>query len=288
MADPRPCQNCGAPLAGPYCHACGQRDEEKRVALWKVLAEAISEAFELDGRLPRTVGPLLARPGFLAREWTEGRRRRYTSPVRILVFALAVGFFGLQLAGHRAIDGLSAAVGDRPVALEGDELVLDLAPPGVDWDRRIGVGLGPEAERDEMGRRLAALAGRPTREVAKVLLDAWFDVLPLVVVLGLLPALTLLLELAFPRFLAIEHLLVSMHLHALGLLLTALVAAIGWAPLWGLLPLGFLGWLWVAVARLFPKPRWERALKVAAVAGAYGALFGICALGAFVAGLARL
>lgn len=287
MADPRPCQNCGEPLVGPYCHACGQKDQEKRVAIGQVIAEGVAEAFELDGRLPRTV-PALFRPGLLVREWTEGRRRKWTSPVRVLVFAVAIGFFGLQLAGDRAIDGLSASVGARPVTVVDDLLVLDLAPPGSASQRNVSIGLGPELERGEMAQKLSALEGRPTREVARKLLDAWFDWLPLAVVLGLMPALALLLELAFPRFLAIEHLLLSMHVHALGLLLAAGIAVIGWAPLWASLPLGGAVYVWLGVARLFPKPRWERALKLLAVGAAYTfALLGSL-VGAALAGLARL
>jgi hypothetical protein len=96
-ADEPACRNCGAAAPGCYCPACGQ---ETRIALptfATFMREAAGRYVALDGRMWRTLFALVARPGFLTREYFAGRRRRYIRPARLflvlwlLLFA-ALGF----------------------------------------------------------------------------------------------------------------------------------------------------------------------------------------------------
>src|SRR5450432_4131228 len=93
------CRNCGADATGEYCAACGQETRVKLPTARVFLREATGRYVALDGRLWRTLAALLFRPGFLTREYFQGRRRRYIRPARLfLVLSLAlfaaIRFFG--------------------------------------------------------------------------------------------------------------------------------------------------------------------------------------------------
>ena len=60
--------------------------------LREFVREAAGRYVALDGRFWRTVFALLARPGFLTREYLAGRRRRYIRPARLYLFATLIFF----------------------------------------------------------------------------------------------------------------------------------------------------------------------------------------------------
>lgn len=161
---PPACLNCGAVLAGEYCHICGQRDIDPRASLWHVLGEFAQESLELDGRLPRTLLPFLFRPGYLAHEFLEGRRARYTSPVRLYVFIALVSFFLMARATDQAIDDEALDDAQFVVDENGVRAVPEVPyPNAADTDGASGEGFRPpvivmgddEAEREALERELA-------------------------------------------------------------------------------------------------------------------------------------
>jgi uncharacterized protein DUF3667 len=86
------CANCGAALGGEYCTACGQRHEPHLHTVAHFAAEAFESISHADSRLWKTLWYLLARPGFLTREFFEGKRVRYLPPFR-LYLVISVLFF---------------------------------------------------------------------------------------------------------------------------------------------------------------------------------------------------
>src|SRR5688500_5550024 len=100
------CLNCESDLRGPYCHACGQRVGPRRLRLRDLVGPALKETFSADGRLARSIGPFLFRPGFLVTEYLAGRRVRYTSPLRLYLFALftLVVAMRVNIAAHDIAD----------------------------------------------------------------------------------------------------------------------------------------------------------------------------------------
>ncbi|HEX4522885.1 MAG TPA: DUF3667 domain-containing protein [Casimicrobiaceae bacterium] len=89
---PQTCRNCGARVDGAYCSACGQETKLRLPTLREFVREAAGRYVALDGRFWRTVFALLARPGFLTREYLAGRRRRYIRPARLYLFATLIFF----------------------------------------------------------------------------------------------------------------------------------------------------------------------------------------------------
>src|SRR6188474_2233963 len=86
------CANCQAPLRGQYCSACGQRHEPHIHSVAEFASEALEGLTHADSRLWRTLWSLVSKPGFLTREFIEGRRMRYLPPFR-LYLVLSVMLF---------------------------------------------------------------------------------------------------------------------------------------------------------------------------------------------------
>ncbi len=91
------CANCGAPVPGRYCGACGQRAEPELPTVARLAGEAAEVLTHADSRLWRTLAALLFRPGYLTRQFLDGRRATYLPPFR-LYLVLSVGFFLLVAA----------------------------------------------------------------------------------------------------------------------------------------------------------------------------------------------
>ncbi|MFS8544177.1 MAG: DUF3667 domain-containing protein, partial [Limnochordales bacterium] len=80
---PASCLDCGAPLTGRLCANCGQPAGDAQLSLRKLLGELADEYLNVDSRFFRSIVPLLVRPGFLTREYLQGRRTRYVRPLRL-------------------------------------------------------------------------------------------------------------------------------------------------------------------------------------------------------------
>ena len=92
----RRCENCGVPLQGDHCHACGQPTKGLVRHFSSVLGDFFDTVFNIDSRVLRTLGPLLTRPGFLSMEYFAGRRVRYVTPMRLFLFLTLLAFFAIQ------------------------------------------------------------------------------------------------------------------------------------------------------------------------------------------------
>lgn len=86
------CLNCGAVIYGPYCHLCGQRNNEPKETVWQLITHFFEDITHYDGRFFSSMRYLLFRPGFLSAEYLRGRRASYLNPVRMYVFSSFVFF----------------------------------------------------------------------------------------------------------------------------------------------------------------------------------------------------
>jgi hypothetical protein len=85
------CLNCGAPLSGTFCAACGQRVVPADPTVAEFAGDAWQELSGYDGRIASTCKALL-HPGQLTRDYLSGRRARYLSPVRLYLTASVIYF----------------------------------------------------------------------------------------------------------------------------------------------------------------------------------------------------
>lgn len=98
-AAPRPpvgCRNCRHPVHLHFCPSCGQHIADHNTKLWKIVQEFSDEFIRLDSKFLRTVVPLVFRPGFLTKQWVDGKRVRYITPLKIYVTISAIAFLILS------------------------------------------------------------------------------------------------------------------------------------------------------------------------------------------------
>jgi hypothetical protein len=89
-ANPGPCLNCDTPLTDSFCPRCGQKVQAFDPTVADFLHDFSHEMMHFDGKIFRSVGALLFKPGKLTKEYFEGRRARWVSPIRLyLVFSVA-------------------------------------------------------------------------------------------------------------------------------------------------------------------------------------------------------
>src|SRR5271154_57563 len=77
------CLNCREDIESRYCPHCGQQNIPADLTLFAVLREFFAEIFYYDSKLWRTLRTLLAHPGRLSTDWSQGRRATYLSPIRL-------------------------------------------------------------------------------------------------------------------------------------------------------------------------------------------------------------
>ncbi|WP_169444492.1 DUF3667 domain-containing protein [Massilia niastensis] len=88
------CKNCGAATCGNFCQQCGQATHLHVPSAREFLHEFIAHYVALEGKLWKSLALLLFKPGFLSREYIEGRRVRYIEPLR-LYLTFSIIFFAL-------------------------------------------------------------------------------------------------------------------------------------------------------------------------------------------------
>ena len=85
------CLNCGTPLAGPHCHSCGQRAHVHRT-LRAFFHDLLHGVLHFEGKTWRTLPLLLWKPGQLTREYIDGKRARYVSPIALFLFVVFLSY----------------------------------------------------------------------------------------------------------------------------------------------------------------------------------------------------
>jgi len=92
------CASCGHAVDGVYCSRCGEEvlDPSKLTLRHFLTHTVVHELLNFDGKIWRTLRLLLFRPGFLAIEYSAGRRRPYVNPLRVLIVTLVVYVLATQ------------------------------------------------------------------------------------------------------------------------------------------------------------------------------------------------
>ena len=165
------CANCGTPLLGEHCYACGQPVKGLVRHFSSLVGDVLDSVFEWDGRLPRTLWPLLARPGYLTTEYLAGRRIRYVSPFRLFFFLAVLTFFigqltvsfgetgGVDFGGDNAIE---TALTVADVEQARDKALAELAEARAD----VASGVGNAAKAGNAAAGTGADIGRRASEAA--------------------------------------------------------------------------------------------------------------------------
>ena len=229
-AAPVLCENCGAPVAGRYCGACGQRLEAPVQSLWHFTRLATEDLTHADSRLWHTLRALLFKPGHLTREFLSGRRARYLPPVR-LYLVLSVAFF--LVAGAVQTKFAVVEFDDKPVSGKAALVEkLDEAPalkpkaaetPQQFADRVCGDANYEGPWADTLRPLVQKVCRKSIADNAHVQ-QAFMHNMPRAMFI-FLPLLAGLMMLMYwrPRHYYVEHLLLFVHNHAVAFLVLGVV-----------------------------------------------------------------
>lgn len=283
-AQTRVCANCGAPLGGEFCAACGQRNEPHVHTLGHFAAEAFESVTHADSRLWRTLGYLLVKPGRLSRDFFSGRRARYLPPFRLylvisLLFFLVAGMSGMKIetegrvsddsvAGlNSAADSLEKQFPNTPgIADTAAELRKEAAQQQAELDGkaparslaevreknrdRVQVGfcegVGPPGANASWGKQaLSGYCQKISNMSGKALLESIVHNIPRAMFV-FLPLLAAFMKLLYwrPKRYYVEHLLFLVHNHCFVFLAMTIMVLMTRIPVIG----GQLGLLETAVS----------------------------------------
>ena len=82
-----------------FCPRCGQQNHAPDLKFGHVVEEFLEGVFHFDGKVFRTAGLLLFKPGELTKRFLAGHRAPYVPPIRLYVFISFVFFLVLSLQG---------------------------------------------------------------------------------------------------------------------------------------------------------------------------------------------
>lgn len=103
------CANCNTGLQGAFCHACGQAAHIHR-SLLHLVEELLHGLFHFETKAWRTIPKLIWSPGKLTRDYIDGQRTRYVSPLALFLFLIFVMFFVFSFTTSNPLESIS----DKP------------------------------------------------------------------------------------------------------------------------------------------------------------------------------
>ena len=227
------CSNCGAELVGRFCHSCGQkRFVESDRRLGHLLHQFVASATDLDGRVWRSVRALLFRPGLLSREYFEGRRARWISPVSLFLAVSVVYFLAPLHGGDLTLQFIQQVPGEiRALSKRPDEKLSDAqltaggqahAPFTTGWiEQRV-------RERDAAARQASNGARGYTYQDLRTAYDAKADDVSKALVILHVPFAALALTIMFRRqrrYFA-EHFVFALHFFSFSILILEVVSQV--------------------------------------------------------------
>ena len=248
------CPNCSATVSGHFCHQCGQETVLHPPSAREFMHEFIGHYVALEGKLWKSLGLLLFRPGRLTLEYIKGRRVRYVQPLRIyltfsliffavLKFSMHVGNEQTHPAEPAATQAHTAAAPAAPAHANKGIIVLKEDEPGEasEFSRTVSEWVKPH--NAHVASRIEHFGAMPVEEKLVLLEESFYHYAPYAI-FCMMPFFALYLKLLYlgsgRRY--GEHLLFALHTNAFAFLAMTLMA---------LMPGGFgfvtfLLWMWLA------------------------------------------
>jgi hypothetical protein len=282
---PQACDDCGHPTDGRYCSQCGQDQRSRRISVWTLIRDYLGDAFDLDSKLFRTLGQLVARPGLLTAEYLAGRRTRYVKPFRIYLLASVILFVlpsVVPVGLHFKATGPRGGLGSITIARDDGKPLWGMTGPHprpMDESDKIRRELDAARERSPFLRvlidRIRALMESEPEEAARRFTRAFGAALQYALFL-LVPFLALLLKalyLSSGRF-YVEHLIFSFHFSTVQFLI-CLAAMYSWRSPWlyALEVVALAGYLLLALRRVYGQSMAKTMVKGTVAVGVYGLAF---------------
>lgn len=79
------CLDCESVFEGRYCGHCGQKAQHRRLPIKALFHDVLHDLFHFEHKITDTLWMLIRKPGFLTKEYLEGRRTRWVTPFRLFL-----------------------------------------------------------------------------------------------------------------------------------------------------------------------------------------------------------
>lgn len=233
------CLNCKHELEGRFCSQCGQDSRPFQRSIGSIVNGAAEGLFDLDGKILKSIIPILTSPGKLTLAYLKGKRRAQVNPFQLYAFFSFLFFFtSLYIPSFLEKDLETGKIKDVPQFLADsistdDSISVDFYDEGLKFSAIDSVrkphklasydsvqAALPESQRDGivmnfLTRRFYYLSDRTQSEGITIFSEVvknFKDNIPNTLIF-LLPFFALLLKLFYLRrnFFFIDHLIFSIH-----------------------------------------------------------------------------
>ncbi len=268
---PKECQNCGYLGSDSYCSNCGQSFSELNKPIKKIISE-VFDVFDFDHRIFHSIIPFLFKPGFLAREYLLGRRKKFISPFR-LYFLLSLVFFFLAQSTSKQVIGdgegnwVHITNDSMDTIIANDSLAIELLRNDSNFKSESDSNNATTSIiNDRMIKRLRASAVEALTN-KEIFVQNFYESISYILFL-LMPIFALLLKLLYVRrrVYYVEHLIFSINIHSFAILIFTLMIIINQlvGDKNGLIPLMFIiipVYLAAGMKRFYQQAYWKIIVK---------------------------
>jgi hypothetical protein len=214
------CLNCGVEVTGKFCPNCGQENLETKENFFHLAGHFISDYFHYDAKFFQSIISLFAKPGFLTRQYWEGKRVRFIHPLRLFFFiTIAFAISSTVFYKRFGNDLRSTVVKPDKVMSQFDSANL----ASMHDTTRVFV---PEWKQTFRAKELKEYKTRDARihRKLKAGIDVFFSFLKYITFL-LLPLYALIFKVLYRRSnkLYVEHLVYTLHLQSFAYALSSIL-----------------------------------------------------------------
>ena len=248
------CATCGTSLSGDYCPQCGEKIHHRHeFALLHYTREIFYQITHIDTKIFKTLRFLVTKPGQLTEEYLLGRKKKYIRPIRLYLVLSMIYFFSFSFFDKASLLDIR-----NVIRFDYTGLLL----PALEAKQQL-IGLTGELFYRTINQQL-------NNKISLLLFPAIF-------------LYAIIFKLVFwpkQRY-YVEHLIFCLHLMSFSFL-----RDIVFLPLFLVhKPAGFaLGlittviYLFLSMKRVYSAKVYKMVLATIALYGAFGAIFGVCAL----------
>ena len=248
------CANCQSELAGPFCSQCGQSSRNRRGPIWRMLGEISEDIFTLDSKFHKSIYRLLFSPGYLSRQFIEGKRVAILPPIRMYLVISLLFFFVFDIP--------SPDVKDQNVYI--GDILIGREQPIEDQITFRFVSFGEEDKvfkswfESAFPKQIEAMKNGQPQVIVDRLFNKLEDIVPNILILFLpLFALVLKFLYLFKRTLYFDHLIFSLHFQSWLMLMILIIYALALQnPWWAALSIVLPFYLAKAQKRVYQQSYW--------------------------------
>lgn len=208
------CLNCQTVFEGKYCNRCGQKAQHRRLPIKALLHDVMHDVFHFENKIFPTLWKLITKPGFLTKEYLEGRRARWFPPFRLFLVMSGLSIFVISPLYQDLCEGLCEGFAPKYHEVDAEKVspkiqstTLDKNHPNSESKKENP----PKGDQSNLSKNSDAAVNKAVSYTTKA---PFF----------LMPAFAALLYLFDPRKnkLFFDNLILSMHHHAFSSIIFAL------------------------------------------------------------------